>query len=156
MTRCTGTDGCPVHPSVAVGPRDTPEAEMVDVVAAAINTTQIKPSELALGRDLRPVARRFLAALPSGWVPVDAERLATAMWKCGVQVDGGRTFTEAGNRVAQVGLARAILATMAPGRLLFGIDSTMTDEEMAEIAPLLPSSSPAERPSVVREKERTR
>lgn len=40
---------------------DIPEA--VDVVAAAINTTQIQPSELKLGHDLRPVARRFLAAL---------------------------------------------------------------------------------------------
>jgi hypothetical protein len=38
-----------------------------DVVAAAINATQIKPSELALGHDLLPVARRFLAALPPGW-----------------------------------------------------------------------------------------
>ncbi len=36
----------------------------VDVIAAALNATQIQPSELQLGRDLRPVARRLLAALP--------------------------------------------------------------------------------------------
>jgi len=59
-----------LHPSVAVGPvpHDTPWGALaVDVVAEAINQTQIKPSEIALGHDLRPVARRFLAALPPGW-----------------------------------------------------------------------------------------
>ena len=52
---------------------DTPEAVLIDVVAAAINTTQIKPSEITLGHDLRPVARRFLAALPPKWRLVPAE-----------------------------------------------------------------------------------
>ena len=55
-----------------MGTHDT----LVDVVAAAINATQIQPSEIALGHDLRPVARRFLAALPPGW-HIESEAVPT-------------------------------------------------------------------------------
>jgi hypothetical protein len=41
-----------------------PEAGLpVNVVAAAMNSAQIQPGDIALGHDLRPLARRFLVAL---------------------------------------------------------------------------------------------
>lgn len=142
MTRCTGTDGCPVHPSVAVGPLDTPEAALVaNVVAAAINATQIQPWEIRLGRDLLPVARRFLAALPPGF---KITQLRAAL----IQIEADNVSPTLGwddgdYRIRDRRVARAALAPAPSGRLILGIDSTMTDEEMADIAPLLPSSSSA-------------
>jgi hypothetical protein len=53
--------------------RDTPKV-IAEVVAAAINQTQIQPSEIKLGHDLLPVAKRLLAAL-DGWtlVPTNSD-----------------------------------------------------------------------------------
>ena len=58
-----------------------------DRVAVAMNTAQIKPSELALGHDLRPVARRLIAALASGVGPKTAIPTAAAL---GALVDATR------------------------------------------------------------------
>lgn len=50
--------------SDALGPVVLDAPLTVDVIATALNAAQVKPHEIALGRDLRPVARRLIEHLP--------------------------------------------------------------------------------------------
>jgi hypothetical protein len=116
-------------------------------------------------------ADSLLRALPSGWCghdDADTELLAEAVRQHGeiARLRGivKAELDEAEIEVAYAGrmkrpwrdrygyaaahvegmvsrLRSAIAPTTPEGRLILGIDSTMTDEEMAEIAPLLPPSS---------------
>jgi hypothetical protein len=83
---------------------DTPEAAL----AAALDHSCVAHRFDSWEHWKQDHAVAILAAMQD-WTLVNEERLATAMWDCGVRVDCGLTVTEAGHRVAQVGLARAIL-----------------------------------------------